>query len=85
MHFRMHDDMHHNGCQMPLMRSTSETANVRLYHLGDEAEGGSAETLCYAPLSRALEVAAAQPEGIQAGLYIATDNDVVAYLDLIEG
>lgn len=65
------------------MRSTYETANVRLYHLGDDAEGGSAETLCYAPLSQALELAASQPEEIQQGLFIATDNDVVAYLDLI--
>lgn len=65
------------------MRSTYDDANVRLYHLGDEAEGGSAETLCYGPLSRALELAANQPEEIQQGLFIASDNDVVAYLDLI--
>ncbi len=66
------------------MRTTHQDANVRLYHLGDEAEGGSSETLCYGPLSRALELAAAQPVEIQEGLFIATDNDVVAYLDLIE-
>ncbi len=28
-------------------------------------------------------MAAAQPEEVQEGLFIATDNDVVAYLDLI--
>ncbi|MBA4353302.1 MAG: hypothetical protein C0409_01290 [Novosphingobium sp.] len=67
------------------MRATQEETSVRLYHLGDGPDGGSAETLCYGPLSQALQIAAAQPEEIQAGLFIATDNDVVAYLDLIEG
>ncbi len=65
------------------MRTTHQDANVRLYHLGDDAEGGCAQTLCYGPLSDALELAAAQPAEIQEGLFIATDNDVVAYLDLI--
>lgn len=67
------------------MRTTYQDATVRLYHLGDGPEGGSAETLFYGPLSRAMEIAAAQPEVIQDGLYLATDNDVVAYLDLLEG
>lgn len=67
------------------MRTTHDAVTVRLYHLGDGPEGGIAETLCYGPLDKALEMAAAQPEAIQAGLYIATDNDVVAYLDLIGG
>jgi len=66
------------------MRTTSEESTVRLYYLGDGPDGGSAETLCYAPLSQALEMAASQSEAIQAGLFIATSNDVVAYLDLIE-
>lgn len=66
------------------MRSTYDEATVRLYHLGDGPEGGSAETLFYGPLSRAIEIAAGQPEAVQAGLFLATDNDVVAYLDLIE-
>lgn len=65
------------------MRTTYDGATVRLYHLDHEAEGGSAETLCYAPLAEALELAAQQPAEVQAGLFIATDNDVVAYLDLI--
>ena len=30
----------------------------------------------------ALAIAAQQSEDVQAGLYIATENDVVAYLDL---
>ena len=68
-----------------LMRTTSDETTVRLYYLGDGDDGGSAETLCYAPLSQALQLAATQPEEVQAGLFIATDNDVVAYLDLIEG
>ena len=66
------------------MRTTYQDATVRLYHLADGPDGGSAETLCYAPLAQALEMAAAQLEEIQAGLFIATDNDVVAYLDLID-
>ena len=67
------------------MRSTYENATVRLYYLDRESEGGAAETLFYGPLAEALEMAAAQPEGVQDGLYLATDNDVVAYLDLISG
>ena len=67
------------------MRTTFRDATVRLYHLDDASEGGAATTLLYGPLEQALAVAAEQPEEVQAGLFIATDNDVVAYLDLIEG
>ncbi|GLT01407.1 hypothetical protein GCM10007897_28010 [Sphingobium jiangsuense] len=66
------------------MRSTFGGATVRLYHLDDAAEGGAATTLLYGSLDEALRVAASQPEEVQAGLFIATDNDVIAYLDLIE-
>ena len=65
------------------MRTTFDAATVRLYHLDGAAEGGAATTLLYGPLAEALQLAAQQPEDIQDGLYIATDNDVVAYLDLI--
>jgi len=65
------------------MRTTHGDSSVRLYYLGDGPDGGSAETLCYGPLWQALQMAAAQPEEVQAGLFIATDNDVVAYLDLL--
>lgn len=65
------------------MRTTHDDASVRLYHLDTETEGGGATTLLYGPLSDALALAAAQPEEVQAGLFLATDNDVVAYLDLI--
>ena len=65
------------------MRSTFGEATVRLYHLDDAVEGGAATTLLYGSLEEALRVAAAQPEEVQAGLFIATDNDVIAYLDLI--
>jgi len=65
------------------MRSTSDGVTVRLYHLS-EAEGGGAQTLMYGSLSDALAMAAQQSEAVQAGLFIATDNDVIAYLDLIE-
>jgi len=67
------------------MRTTHESATVRLYHLDMESEGSAAETLFYGPLAEALEIAAAQPEAVQEGLFLATDNDVVAYLDLISG
>jgi hypothetical protein len=65
-----------------MMRSTFAEATVRLYFLDHEAEGGAAETLFYGPLSEALRRAAQQPEDVQAGLFLATDNDVVAFLDL---
>lgn len=67
------------------MRSTSNQVSVRLYHLDGEAEGGAAATLFYGPLSEALRLAELEPADVQEGLFIATDNDVVAYLDLIEG
>ena len=67
------------------MRSTYQDATVRLYHLDAESEGGASETLFYGPLAEALDIAAAQPESVQEGLFLATDNDVVAYLDLRAG
>lgn len=67
------------------MRTTYTDATVRLYFLDVETEGGAAETLFYGTLAEALGIAAAQPEAVQEGLYLATDNDVVAYLDLIDG
>lgn len=67
------------------MRSTYEDASVRLYHLDGGPEGGAAETLFYGPLSEAMRIAQAQSEEVQEGLYLATDNDVVAWLDLLEG
>lgn len=67
------------------MRTTYQSATVRLYHLDAGPEGGAATTLFYGPLSEAIEVAAQQPEDVQDDLFIATDNDVVAYLDLFGG
>jgi hypothetical protein len=64
------------------MRTTYQDASVRLYHLDDAGEGGAATTLFYGPLSEALAIAARQDEATQEGLWIATDNDVVPYLDL---
>jgi hypothetical protein len=64
------------------MRSTSDSATVRLYHLSDGPDGGAAETLFYGPLADALAMAARQSEELQEGLFLATDNDVIAYLDL---
>lgn len=65
------------------MRTTFDQATVRLYHLDSASEGGAATTLMYGPLLDALRMAEQQPEEVQDGLFIATDNDVVAYLDLI--
>ncbi|RIV89143.1 hypothetical protein [Aurantiacibacter zhengii] len=65
------------------MRTTYLDASVRLYFLDAAAEGGAIETLFYGPLSEAMQVAGGQPEEVQAGLYMQTDNDVVAWLDLI--
>ena len=65
------------------MRTVFEAASVRLYHL-DESEA-VAQTLFYGPLAEALAVARAQPEALQAGLWLATENDVVAFLDLEQG
>lgn len=67
------------------MRTTHDSASVRLYHLSDCDNGGAATTLFYGPLSEAVLIAGQQPEDVQEGLYIATDNDVVAWLDLLEG
>jgi hypothetical protein len=66
------------------MRSTFGSATVRLYHLSDAREGGAATTLLYGALDEALRLAAQQPDDVQDGLFLATDNDVVAYLDLID-
>ena len=66
------------------MRSTGGSTSVRLYHLDDGPEGGAAHTLFYGPLAEALALAAQQGEDLQDYLYIATVNDVVAYLDLAD-
>lgn len=63
------------------MRSTFGGATVRLYWLD---EGNPvAETLFYGELAEALAIAADHPD--PGGLWIATDNDVVAYTDLADG
>ncbi|MDY7525323.1 hypothetical protein [Sphingomonas sp. 10B4] len=65
------------------MRTTSSTASVRLYYL-DESDP-VAQTLFYGPLADAIALARQQPEDVQAGLWFATDNDVVPFLDIDEG
>lgn len=65
------------------MRTVSDDAAVRLYHLDEE--GGVATTLLYGTLAEALRVAAEQPVDVQAGLFLQTSNDVVAYLDFMGG
>lgn len=65
------------------MRTVSEDAAVRLYHLDDE--GGVATTILYGTLAEAMVAAAREPEEMQAGLYLQTSSDVVGYLDLLEG
>ena len=66
------------------MRTTHLDATVRLYFLDIEAEGGAPETLFYGPLSEAMQLAAGQPDEVQQGLFLATENDVVAWLDFAE-
>lgn len=65
------------------MRTVSNDAAVRLYHLDEE--GGVATTILYGTLAEALAAAEREPEEIQAGLFLQTSNDVVAYLDFLEG
>jgi hypothetical protein len=67
------------------MRTTSHDVSVRLYHLDDSDGGGAAATLLYGTLSEALALAAEQPADVQEGLFLQTSNDVVSYLDFIEG
>lgn len=67
------------------MRTTYDGATVRLYFLDGESEGGAAETLFYGPLREAMALAERQPEEVQEGLFLATENDVVAWLDFIGG
>lgn len=67
------------------MRTTHREATVRLYALNDRAEGGSAETLLYGSLADAIACAAAQDDATQDRLWIATDNDVIAWRDLAAG
>ena len=69
---------------LQLMRTISDSASVRLYHLSDGDDGGGASTLFYGPLGEAMAIAHAQPAEVQAGLFLATENDVVAFLDLVE-
>ena len=63
------------------MRTTFDEATVRLYHLADGPGFAGPETLIYGTLGEAIRLAASQPEEIQAGLFIATDNDVIAWSD----
>lgn len=70
-------------CNVRRMRTVSDESSVRLYHLDDE--GGIATTLFYGTLAEALAIAAAEPEDVQAGLFLQTSNDVVSYTDFLAG
>lgn len=65
------------------MRTVSATASVRLYYLDDG--DAIAVTLFYGTLAEALMVARQQPEETQAALWLATENDVVAFVDMEDG
>lgn len=67
------------------MRSISLDHPVRLYLLDDAVEGGAAVTLLYGTLAEAMAEAARQPEEVQEGLMIQTQDDVVAYCDIADG
>jgi hypothetical protein len=71
---------HGNERHYRLVRTVSASSSVRLYHLDDV--DAAAHTLFYGPLDEALTLARQQPEDIQAGLWLATENDVVAFLDI---
>jgi hypothetical protein len=62
------------------MRTTDSAATVRLYHL--EKADPVAQTLFYGPLAEALVIAHQQPQSVQSGLWLATENDIIAFLDL---
>jgi hypothetical protein len=62
------------------MRTVSAAANVRLYFLDDGDP--VAVTLFYGPLAEAMQVAHREPPEVQAARWLATENDVVAFLDL---
>ena len=64
------------------MRTISDDSAVRLYHLGDD---GTASTLMYGTLSEALIAAHQQAAEVQDGLFLQTRDDVVGYLDFVEG
>ena len=65
------------------MRTVSSDMPVRLYHLDEE--GGVATTILYGSLAEAIAAAEREPEEVQAGLFLQTSNDVIAYLDFLEG
>lgn len=65
------------------MRTVSAESSVRLYALDDTDP--VAHTLFYGPLEEAMAIARQQPDAVQASLWIATINDVVAFLDLDGG
>ena len=65
------------------MRTVFDDAAVRLYHL--DGDSGAATTLIYGTLTEALAIADQQPAEVQEGLFLQTSNDVVAYLDFIDG
>ena len=65
------------------MRTVSANANVRLYFLDDGDP--VAVTLFYGPLADAIRTGRREPEEVQASLWIATENDVVPFLDLEDG
>jgi hypothetical protein len=61
------------------MRSTYSGATVRLYALSDSDP--VAQTLFYGPLAEAITHARQQPDSVQDTLWLATDNDVIAWRD----
>lgn len=64
------------------MRTVSDAASVRLYHVDGGVDGGAPTTLFYGSLADAMSRAALETDEVQNGLFLATENDVVAYLDL---
>jgi len=63
------------------MRTVSDEVAVRLYYL--DPHNGTATTLLYGTLAEALARGAAEPEHVQAGLFLQTSNDVVSYCEFL--
>lgn len=64
------------------MRTVSDDTAVRLYYL--DPTNGTATTLLYGTLAEALARAAAEPDEVQAGLFLQTSNDVVNYYEFLD-
>jgi len=59
--------------------------SMRCSLVGTVSPDPVAVTLFYGPLAEAMQAGRREPEEVQAALWIATENDVLAFLDLEDG